>query len=438
MPPCAMSRVWFLLFCRPVAATQADRHMPPIAEDIPMKSEETRLKALAVDLGADLVGITTCDILADGPPSADPRYLLPSANAVISFACALDKGSAADFISKKRWRPHCENRKTIAQTLYTIGDLLAAQLRAEGYDALNVDLNNNYRPEQAAGDVTEMTEFHPDFSHRYAALAAGIGRLGWSGNLLTRAHGALVELGSVLTSAPLTPDLPIPEKEHPCDRCKMCTLVCPVEMIRPKASTQVSIGGITETISRKRPNTCCWIGCSGYEGLAVSRAWSNWSPYRLGRPLPEAKPELDALCTSLQKADPQMRSADNSLDNYRQAVFDPAWFYHTVCGFCRSVCSPTREERLANRKRIVQSGTAALQLDGSHVAANEKTLEIPTPFGLRVVVPQAEQSRRRLKELKWPGQFPLDREVIAYLHRYFDSAGGQSVLTDERARRDMP
>ena len=53
-----------------------------------------------------------------------------------------------------------------------------------------------------------MTEFHPEFSHRYAALAAGIRRLGWSGNLLTREFGALVELGSVLTSARLTPDTP--------------------------------------------------------------------------------------------------------------------------------------------------------------------------------------------------------------------------------------
>ena len=121
-----------------------------------MESAETRLKSLALSLGADLVGVTTRDLLADGPPSADPRYLLPSANSVISFALSLDREIVQDFISKKKWRPHCDNRKTIAQMLYTIGDTLAEQLRTEGYEAVNVDLNNNYRPEKDAADVTEM------------------------------------------------------------------------------------------------------------------------------------------------------------------------------------------------------------------------------------------------------------------------------------------
>jgi len=386
-----------------------------------MDSIETRMKFLARSLGADLVGITTTKALSDGPPSADPRYLLPSANSVISFALALDRDIVQEFISKKSWRPHCENRKAIAQTLYKIGDGLVEQLQSEGYETVNVELNNNYRPEQDAADITEMTEFHPDFSHRYAALAAGVGRLGWSGNLLTKEYGALVELGSVLTSATLTSDIPIPDEKHPCDRCKMCSLVCPVQMVQPKASTKVTVAGVTETISRKRPNTCCWIGCTGYEGLSSSGNWSNWSPYRLGRSLPKDKKELDSLCISLQKADPQMQVADNSFNDYRQAVFDPDWFYYTVCGFCRSVCVPSRDERFANRKLIINSGNAALRLDGSHEVADDNAVEVKTPFGLRVVVRREELSESRPKTRKWPGQFPLDREVIRYLCQQFNS-----------------
>ena len=395
-----------------------------------MDSIETRMKSLALNRGANLVGITTTKALADGPPSADPRYLLPSANSVVSFAVSLDRDLAKDFISKKKWRPHCDNRKAIAQKLYKTGGALAGQLRSEGHESINVDLNNNYRPEKAAADITEMTDFHPEFSHRYAALAAGIGRLGWSGNLLTKEYGALVELGSVLTSANLTSDSPIPDEKHPCDRCKMCSLVCPVEMVQPNASTQVTVAGVTETISRKRPNTCCWIGCTGYEGLSSSGTWSNWSPYRLGRPIPEDKQALDALCIRLQKADPQMQAADSYLSNYRQAVFDPDWFYYTVCGFCRSVCSPRREERLANRKLITDSGTVALLLDGSHQVADKTAVDVQTPFGLHVVVPREEFSKGRTKIRKWPGQFPLDREVIKFLCQQLNSADAKGRTAD--------
>ena len=395
-----------------------------------MESIKTKLKTLALSLGADLVGVTSKDILADGPPSADPCYVLPSANSVISFVVSLDRHMLEDFISKKNWHPHCENRKIVAQTLYKIGDALVEKLQSEGYEAVNVDINSCYRPEKDAADVTEMTEFHPDFSHRYGAVSAGIGRLGWSGNLLTKEYGAQVELGSVLTSAKLTPDTVIPDKEHPCDRCRMCTLVCPVGMIQPKASTQVTVAGVIETISRKRPNTCCWIGCTGYEGLAASQTWSNWSPYRLGRMLPKGKQELDALCISLQKADPQMQEADNSLEDYRQAVFDPDWFYYTVCGFCRSVCSPRREERFANRRMIVNSGTAALKLDGSHDIAGDNAVEVRTPFGLNVVVPHGELSEGQPETRKWPGQFPLDREVITYLRQQFHAVEAKGRAAD--------
>ena len=109
-----------------------------------MGSAETRLKSLVVSLGADLVGITTRDKLADGPPSADPCYLLPSANSVISFALSLDRDIARDFMSKKKWRPHCENRKVLAQTLYKIGDTLTEHLRSQGYEAVNIDRRRSY------------------------------------------------------------------------------------------------------------------------------------------------------------------------------------------------------------------------------------------------------------------------------------------------------
>jgi ferredoxin len=382
-----------------------------------MTSTVSTIKSLAVSLGADIVGVTTREIMADGPPSANPRYLLPTANSVVSFAKSLDKNIVRDFIRKKKWRPHCRNRKSVVQTLYTIGDAIAEQLRSEGFEAVNVDINNNYRTEENAKDVSEMTEFHPEFSHRYAALAAGIGRLGWSGNVLTREYGALVELGSVLTSARLPADAPIPDEDHPCDRCKMCSMVCPVEMIRPQESAEVTIAGITEKISSKRPNTCCWIGCSGYEGLSVDGTWSNWSPYRLGHPLPKDKQELDKLCIRLQKADPQMQDAHSGLADYRHAVFDPDWFYYTVCGFCRSVCWPKREDRLKNRKLIINSGTAALKLDGSHVACDDHTVEVKTPFELNVVLNTSELSQKQPETQEWPGQFPLDREVIKHLRK---------------------
>jgi epoxyqueuosine reductase len=377
---------------------------------------ENHIKNIAKESGAALVGIASRERLYDAPPSGNPDYLLPSTRSVISFAIPLDRKIIRDFLSKKDWLSHCNERKRTVQLLYGTNDSLVDFLKSEGFEARGVDINNVYRPEPDARDVTEMTEFIPDFSHRYGAVAAGIGRLGWSGNVLTPEYGALVELGTVLTSAELEAD-PI-LSENPCDRCKLCTAVCPVEMISKKKSITVRVAGITEEIAQKRPNTCCWIGCTGYHGLAPDRKWSNWSPYRVDYPLPQAKSKLDALNIRLQKADPQMHLEQNSFTDYREAAFNPDWFFNTVCGNCRSVCWEKREDREENRRLIVNSGIVALNPDGKHIATSDEVMEVDTPCIVRVAVLREEYekalvSKKTVSTIQ--GITPMDTETLSYV-----------------------
>lgn len=225
----------------------------------------------------------------------------------------------------------------------------------------------------------------------------------------------------MITDALLPADSPIPDEEHPCHRCRLCASVCPVGMIPMREDEQVRIGPVTETIARKRPNSCCWIGCTGYEGLSTDLRWSNYSPYRLESPLPDTKAELDALCNRLQASDPMNQEEDNSFEDYRKAIFDDAWHYYTVCGFCRSVCRKDRPQRVEARRRIISSGCAALAADGNHVRQEEGSLCIATPFGLSVMIHPDELKilascdQRELNELLSEAKNPLDREVLRYL-----------------------
>ena len=79
---------------------------------------------------------------------------------------------------------------------------------------------------------------------------------------------------------------------------------------------------------------------------------------------------------------------------------------------------------------IINSSTAAIKLDGSHEVADDNAVELPTPFGLHVVVRREELSRGRPKARKWPGQFPLDREVIEYLCHHVDAADAKGNAAD--------
>ena len=64
------------------------------------------------------------------------------------------------------------------------------------------------------------------FSHRHAALLAGLGTFGINNTLLTPEFGPRVRFGSVFTSAEIPPD-PMQENEL-CLRCMRCVAMCPV------------------------------------------------------------------------------------------------------------------------------------------------------------------------------------------------------------------
>lgn len=356
-----------------------------------MRQFEARIKTIATENGAALVGFASRERLSDAPPSADPRYLLPSARSVVSFAIPYDRSALKAFFEKTDWRSFNLDKKKITRRLYVITDKLVDFLKCEGFDAIGVDINNNYRLEPDGKDVSELVAMHPDFSHRYGAVAAGLGRLGWSGNVITPQHGSAILLGSVLTSARLRPDSIL--EKNPCDGCKMCVASCPVEMIHPKKGVSVTVAGITEVIAEKRTNNCCWIGCDGYHSLSPSRKWSNWSPYRVGSPLPARDERVDALCTRIRKTDPDARpNVLNAYTDYRKAFFDPDYLFISVCAHCANVCWPNREDRIQNRRRLAHSGIVVLRTNGKRSVARKTTdiVEVDTPFHLKAALLRQE------------------------------------------------
>lgn len=381
-----------------------------------MERLEQQIVEIAKEAGASRVGIAERDRLMDAPESADPVELLESTRSVISVALPLDGPTQRAFLGKRDRLSHCLERKRLAQRLYDLSDRLVSLLRDRGFEAVGVNVNNVYRPEPGARDITDMTEFFPDFSHRYAAIAAGVGRLGWSGNLLTPEEGAMVELGTVLTSAELraSPRL----KQTPCDGCRLCAAACPVGMISTKRSLTVHVAGLAEEIAHKRPNTCCWIGCTGYQGLSANGRWSNWSPYRLDGPLPPDKEALDALCVGLQKSDPQMHLESNSFSDYRGATFDPDWFFNTVCGHCRGLCWKERRDRKENLRSLRRSGVVALTRRGIRVVREDQLEVMSTPFGVNVAVckdTSADQSPTTHSKHGGRELSPLDEAVFDWV-----------------------
>ena len=166
------------------------------------------LKKVALDMGADLVGVAPVDefdyVRGTKPPEGH--------KAAISFAIHMD------FEEMKRLGPLAQME--VHKVYYLLSDVsvrLAQYIRSYGYHAVG------YRNE---GDIL----FIP------VAWKAGLGELGRHGSLITKKFGPSVRLGAVTTEMPL-----VPEKQPAnfgfddfCLRCNACTNFCPGEAIVPE------------------------------------------------------------------------------------------------------------------------------------------------------------------------------------------------------------
>ena len=194
----------------------------------------------------------------------------PSARSAVSLAVALDKAAIRAFLGKRDQMAHVNDHKQSYMKLNQGARAIQGLLRDRGYQAAALYPNFGYRK-----NLPFMT-MAPLLSHRYVAVASGIGLLGWSGNLITPEYGAPVSLSSVITSAELEPD-PLVEGDV-CQNCRLCVGTCPSHFISMREETQVSIAGRTYVHNKKAHNLRCHVTCGGANGVPYPDAkWSTWS-----------------------------------------------------------------------------------------------------------------------------------------------------------------
>ena len=328
-----------------------------------------RLKHMALEMGVAKVGVASRENLA-GPPEADPEAVLSGARSAISFLVVEPEDKVMDYLSKRDPGPYREHFYDNIQLLGRVGLALADGLRAGGYRAEPLSPNGVYRP---GSDLVRGLK--PPFSHRYAAVAAGLGTIGLSGNLMTPEYGARVYLSSVITDAPLAPNRPL--DENPCDNCNICLHACPGEFMSLKERVTFTLGGRQITHAKRGLHARCALSCGGLTGLSRDRKWSTWAPGRC--PIPEDDHEMLRLLPALFAEYFKRRRERPELPNFFR-LSQPLAGYppegqgvlartkldtDTTCGNCALVCLETKEKRARALKALRTSGVVIEEADGT-------------------------------------------------------------------------
>ncbi len=140
--------------------------------------------------------------------SCDPRSTLPDVRTVVTCGLAYP-AELPPKPFRRAARIAAYARKDYYSQLRTGLEQVAGVLRENGHEAV------------VLADSNALTDRPP-------AVEAGIGRYGKNSMVITHTHGSWVLLGSVLTSAELSPGSPSPPD---CGACTLCATRCPTGAI---------------------------------------------------------------------------------------------------------------------------------------------------------------------------------------------------------------
>ncbi len=366
-------------------------------------SLENQIKKLALEEGAALVGICSAESIKNNDFS-DPNYLFPGAKSVISIAINFDDEKVRKYLSKEEYLPLCYEEGYTTKNLKRIAEKIKVFLEEKGFGAYNCDCNYDYRninksskavisiikilidlinkdkdeeinlTKQEKKTINRLKKLIlpglkrtpiiliPSLSHRCVAVSAGVGRIGWSGNLITEKYGARVLLNSIITNANLKPDKPL--ENNPCMKCKFCEKSCQGGLFSKDEEQTINIAGVEEIIAKRNNYAYCIAVCSGMSGQNKFKEWSTWSPFRFDDierlPLDNSVDTYvkNMFANSIEKGGQQAENVLRLIENSFLGRNDkPAEDFRPSCGFCQMVCSghdlnKTKE----NYKLIMNSG----------------------------------------------------------------------------------
>lgn len=327
------------------------------------------IKKIALEAGADLCGIGSMDRFCNAPHEADPRLIFPEAKSIIGFAFRIPRGvqrgieSGTQFYQYPSMAYGGINEIFAPTVLYQVSKFIedhgyeAAVFRNTGnrgqYSDTDGRLGNTLSPEEQMHNneyQKTMTTHHrnvdftrparegnmaPDlqFHFRLAAVACGLGEIGWSKMMLTPQFGPLQRFAFIFTDAELEPD-PMYNGEPLCRRCMACVRECPGGCISKTESEVVYVGD----------KKCEWGKLDGWKCFAYyTHAGRYYNPFVPKEVWDQNENgDLNMMEGKAPANEVEVAKVYDALDKYF-----PTWIGYNMakCGGCIRACVNMMEKK---------------------------------------------------------------------------------------------
>ena len=222
------------------------------------------IRSIALANGADMIGFAPVERFDTGPKQTHPNYYMKRARSVVVTGIGYPRAIG------EVWGTFAEEGGLIAPYMWfgfayinwelsRVALKVAKFLESHGYRSLPIPFSftTQYRYFES---FDETGQYLGDFSHKHAALAAGLGIFGWSNLFLTPTYGARQRLISVITEAPLDAGelMDSPELCRP-ELCRYaCVETCPIGALSKDEAQEFTMDGRIYRYGALDHHGCRW------------------------------------------------------------------------------------------------------------------------------------------------------------------------------------
>ena len=242
-----------------------------------MTAIEQRIRAAAAAEGIDLLGFADRSRFEGVDAAHNPFSIFPEGKTVIMLGKRITRGSlrgveeGTNFGDYSLFGKNWLEDEFLSLACYN----LVRAIENEGWEAVPIFPNPSELGPQGVSVAEDRPapNVYPDFD--YAAVAAGLGEIGFNGIFLSPELGSRQRFHMIITDLELDPT-PIFEGSV-CDRCGRCAKSCPLGAISADKTHTVSICGKDMTVADINYSIC--RTCKN--GACVSRFGAGLKPDRV-------------------------------------------------------------------------------------------------------------------------------------------------------------
>jgi epoxyqueuosine reductase len=193
-----------------------------------MKLTAQMVKDAALRAGAGDIGIANIERFANAPRMMHPSNVFPECRSVITIVQPIPRGTYRGITEGTHWSNYTFYSYNRLNTLFrpAVTYETSCFIEDQGFEAVALypgvperpGLHEPVKPGRPAREI--------NIHVRIAAVACGLGEIGWSKVFIHRTFGPRVRLGTILTDAELEPD-PLLKPRTFCNRCMRCARDCP-------------------------------------------------------------------------------------------------------------------------------------------------------------------------------------------------------------------